>query len=216
MQATIIVSFIFLQKNYHIKNIIKKLVVMLIIVFAFINIIDSYIYIRILSIFNVGEELSTTVRLGSTLTSLNAIVDNFLVGIGLGQFSYYYSQYVPDIALASHEVQAFVAGNIEHRASTFNLFTRVAVETGFINGMIFLSFVFVIFKRVFLFIKNNGYKFGFNVSVFLSMVGGVGFWLTQDQFGYQPALFSLAMGIYLCEKRKKGKYEQQFCRYTSN
>ncbi len=213
MQATVMVSFIFLQKNYHIENIIKKLVIILIIVFGFISIIDSYIFIRMLSIFDVGEELSTTVRLGSTLTSLNAIVDNFLVGIGLGQFSDYYSQYVPDIALASLEVQAFIAGNIEHRASTFNLFTRVAVETGFINGVIFLVFIFIIFKRVFSFIKINQYQFDINVSVFLSMVGGVGFWITQDQFGYQPALFSLAMGIYLFEKEK---YEKQFYRYTSN
>jgi len=132
MQTIIIVGFLLLQRKNSTKNIINKLVMIAIVVFILITIIDSHIYRRMLSIFNVGTELSTTVRLGSTLTSINAIIDNFLFGIGLGQFSYYYSQYVPSFALDSIEVQNFIAGNIEHRASTFNLFTRVTVETGII------------------------------------------------------------------------------------
>ena len=52
-------------------------------------------------------------------------VDNLIAGVGIGQFTYAYSQYVPDWALAIPEVQAYISGDIDRRINAFNLILRI-------------------------------------------------------------------------------------------
>jgi len=102
---------------------------------------------------------------------------------------YYFSAYAPDFALASDEIVTYAAGLSDYRASSFNLFVRFLCEFGFVAGLFFSYLVMQPILRALRIRGDNG----FVLYATLSAVGGVGFWLSQDQYGYQPAILSLAI-----------------------
>jgi len=128
-------------------------------------------------------------RIGSTVTALRVSLAYPLTGVGIGQLKYYFSAYAPDFALASDEIVTYAAGLSDYRASSFNLFVRFLCEFGFVAGLFFSYLVMQPILRALRIRGDNG----FVLYATLSAVGGVGFWLSQDQYGYQPAILSLAI-----------------------
>lgn len=91
-------------------------------------------------------DLSTIMRVGSVLLSINAAFDGWgLSGIGFGQFHFFYvPDYAPDFLFSSHEAKDYFKGIPEHRAHTFNLFTRLLLETGILGFIGWLLFIYAI------------------------------------------------------------------------
>lgn len=84
--------------------------------------------------------LSNTGRLGSVVTGLRIGTDHPIFGIGLGQYGFYMSKYVPDWASNSAEVQNWMS----HEPGTFwppvlNIYVRIFAELGIIGLLLWLS-----------------------------------------------------------------------------
>jgi hypothetical protein len=144
---------------------------------------------RLTSLTDVEENGSNIARFAYTITGINLFVSHLWLGTGVGQFGYFFASYVPDFALASAEVAGYAYGLQEFRASTFNLFVRLLCEFGLPLGLLFAALVIRPIVRAARSTANDPFVF----YAALSAVGGVGFWLSQDQYGYQPAILPLAM-----------------------
>jgi O-Antigen ligase len=144
---------------------------------------------RLLSITNVVDQGSNISRLGSTATAIKVALAHPIVGIGIGQFRYFFASYAPDFALASQEILARAAGLTEYRASSFNLFVRLSCEFGAAAAVVF-SFYLI---RPIILATRSRRRSPFVFYATLGVVGGVGFWLSSDQYAYQPAILSLAI-----------------------
>jgi hypothetical protein len=128
-------------------------------------------------------------RIGSTVTAIRVSLAHPAFGVGIGQLKYFFAAYAPDFALVSDEILSYAAGLSQYRASSFNMFVRLICEFGFALGVIFsILLLRPIFSAIRLRSTDN-----FIPYAVLAAIGGVGFWLSQDQYGYQPAILSLAI-----------------------
>jgi hypothetical protein len=143
----------------------------------------------LLSLVRVSENASDVARFAYTITGINVFLAHPLVGVGIGQFSNFFAQFVPQFAAVSDEVMTHVSGVALYRASTFNLFVRLFVEFGIPFGTI-LSLIIV---RPIIRAPKSPIADPFVIYAALSAVGGAGFWLSQDAYGYQPGILSLAI-----------------------
>jgi hypothetical protein len=93
------------------------------------------------SALNVQDNLSSAMRFGSTLTSLNVALSGYgITGVGFGQFHFMFLQkFMPTFLLFSQEALAQMASTADHRTSTYNLFSRYLVETGVLGLGLFLA-----------------------------------------------------------------------------
>lgn len=132
---------------------------------------------------------SNVARLGSTVTSIRVSIANPITGVGIGQFRYYFADYAPDFALASDEILTYAAGISDYRASSFNLFVRFFCEFGFVIGSVFSVFVL---RPIYLAARERNPD-NFTLYAALTAVAGVGFWMSQDHYGYQPGILSVAI-----------------------
>ena len=132
-----------------------------------------------------GFDLSVIMRVGSTLLSLNVAIDGWMwTGIGLGQFHFFYlPAYAPDFLFLSDEAWSLFNGVSEYRAHTFNLFTRILLETGVIG-----FFGWVLFCRSIVIPKKLKQKeFSQRDKLLIIASVGAGFLLSsQDFYLYLP------------------------------
>lgn len=159
----------------------------------------EYYLSQISSIFDIENSYSTMTRLGIAYAAFNMFIDNWISGVGIGQFTYHFAKYVPDWALFSPEVQAYISGDIEHRINAFNLFLRVGSEMGFIAFFSFVYFIFKLLKSALFLIENNKNEKLWSIGILISSIGGLSYWMQQDLFSYQPGIFSIALILYLTE-----------------
>lgn len=141
------------------------------------------------SIFEVEENLSSAMRFGSSLLALNVATAGYgLLGIGFGQFHFFYTQeYSPQFLLLSQEALAQMSNATDSRASTFNLPLRLLVETGIFGLITSIVLIFKIFKH-YCISRDPITQIGL-----LLVSGSIGFLLTQDSY----CLPSLALGLAL-------------------
>lgn len=144
-------------------------------------------------IFAVSDNLSSAMRLGSTLLALNVAGSYGLFGVGVGQFHYYFTpEFAPNFLLLSSEAANIFGDVSDFRASTFNFYVRLMVELGVI-GMLGYMMLIVRAGRSILHLPELNMRRGLG----LAYVGAMAFWLTQDSFLYSPALFFIALGLSL-------------------
>jgi len=159
-------------------------------------------------LFDIHENLSSAMRLGSTILGLNLSKEYGFFGLGLGQFTYFYSdKYAPDFLLYSEEAMSYFTGEALFRASTYNLFVRALVELGFLG---FIGFTMLYFLPI-LYVYKNCYKNSIDKKKFwflflLSYVGAIAFQLTQDSLLYSPAIFFIAFSFSSCAQLKKAAF----------
>jgi hypothetical protein len=154
-------------------------------------------------------DYSSMTRLASALAAVNIFLDHPISGVGLGQFTSYYAGYVPGWALPSEEVKGFINENISQRVNAFNLFARIGAEMGVALLIVFISFIYCILSPLYKKIRtyqHDRFFSKFYVGFFISCIGGISWWLTQDLFTYQPGIFALAMAIYLNASLKSYYY----------
>jgi hypothetical protein len=144
---------------------------------------------RLFTIIDLANSRSDVTRFADTITGINVAVAHPLVGVGIGEFGNFFAQYAPEFALSDVEVAKDVVGESKYRASTFNMFVRLCVEFGIPLG---IALSYFILRPIFRAPKANpGERFVLYAA--LSAVGGAGFWLSQDPYGYQPAILAMAV-----------------------
>jgi hypothetical protein len=141
------------------------------------------------SALNVQDNLSSAMRFGSTLTSINAALAGYgILGVGFGQFHFMFLQkYMPNFLLISEEAISQMASTADHRASTYNLFTRYLIETGVTGLLLFLASWRDLYK-----IARNDRNLASLTGVLLISTS-LGFLFTQDPYCYPPLIFGAAM-----------------------
>jgi hypothetical protein len=139
--------------------------------------------------FDVRENLSSAMRFGSTLTSLNVALAGYgITGVGFGQFHFMFQErFMPSFLLYSPEALAQMASTAYHRTSTYNLFTRYWVETGVIGLGLFLTFLVYLFRLA----RREPSR---RTLVGVLMLGSsLGFLLTQEPYCYPPLIFAASL-----------------------
>lgn len=153
--------------------------------------LTPFVLIRLMTVADLQSNLSNIGRIGSTVAGISVTADYPLLGIGIGQFKYFLAEYAPSFAAASDEISAWGDGSASFRASTFNLFVRLVSEFGLLIGGIACWLLFRPLSRAFIWAQTPS-----QLCIALSAMGGFGFWMIQDQYAYQPAIFALALLIH--------------------
>lgn len=137
---------------------------------------------------NGGNEfdLSSIMRAGSMLLSINVAMNGWVwSGIGFGQFHFFYVPYfAPNFLFLSDEAWSFFNGTSEYRAHTFNLFTRILLETGVIG---FVGWI--LFCRSLVIPNRRKLNTGLNKReqmLILASIGGGFLLFSQDFYLYLP------------------------------
>ena len=101
------------------------------------------------SVLNVQANLSSAMRLGSTLLALKAAAAGYgLLGIGFGQFHFIYRrEFAPHFLLYSPEARVFFAGIADARVSTFDLPARYLIEEGVLGLVLFFALIRLAFRH---------------------------------------------------------------------
>lgn len=172
-----------------IKNmkILKTLITLL--VFVFIGV--TYYVIFYLGVLNLEENMSSVMRFGSSQIAFNVATSGYgLLGIGFGQFHFFYTPlFSPDYLLYSKEALDQMSNFNDSRASTFNLPLRILVETGVGGLFLFLMLIYRIFS------KFHNSKDPVTQVGLLFLAGSLGFLLTQDSYCLPSLAFALALVI---------------------
>lgn len=181
----IYVSYWSVQRRQSWRSRIRSFLIILCVAAGIVVVLLS----SLLSVVHVSGNQSDIARFAYTITGINVSLAHPLVGVGIGQFSSFFAQYAPQFAAVSGEVMTHINGAAVYRASTFNLFVRLFVEFGIPLGLVFS----VIIVRPIVRAPKSPVRDPFLIYAALSAIGGVGFWLSQDQYGYQPGILSLAV-----------------------
>lgn len=158
-------------------------------------------FIQTYSALDVEQNLSSAMRLGSSLVAVNVVAEGYaLPGIGFGQFHFFYRpEFAPNFLYLSAEGVGQLALDAENRASTFNLYLRVLLETG-VLGLILLLFCL----RALWFARLPPQL----TYISLMFAGALGFLMTQDTYFYPPLVFTSA--AILAGLTLYGRDRQQF------
>lgn len=150
----------------------------------------AFSFITRFSALDVSENLSSAMRFGSTLLSINAGASGFAwPGIGTGQFHFFYRDaFAPDFLYLSPEGLDQLSLDPANRASTFNLFTRIWLEMGIAGFIVF-------FVAMLALLRTRLTAASRYVATLLA--GSLGFLMTQDTYFYPPLVLSCALLLAL-------------------
>jgi hypothetical protein len=138
------------------------------------------------SALDVSENLSSAMRFGSTLLSINVSISGYAVpGIGIGQFHFFYRDaFAPEFLYLSEEGLNQLSPDAANRASTFNFYTRVLLETGLAGFISFFLAMLALLRTE----LNASTRY---IATLLS--GSLGFLMTQDTYFYPPLVMACAL-----------------------
>lgn len=141
------------------------------------------------SALDVRDNLSSAMRFGSTLTSVNVALAGYgITGVGFGQFHFLYQKsFMPSFLLFSEEALLQLASSAEHRTSTYNIFTRYLVETGVTGLLLFLLALRHLFVTA-----SRDRQLASLLGVLL-LSASIGFLLTQEPYCYPPLILGAAL-----------------------
>lgn len=190
IQAKTFFIVILMQVLYFILGLKKSFKIKIISGFLILILLIAGLYIVNTSlVFNVDENLSSAMRLGSNLLALNVATSGYgLLGIGFGQFHFFYTpEFSPNFLMFSKEALDQMNNVNDSRASTFSLPLRILVETGIFGFITSVMLIYGLFKK-FHISKDPVTQLGM-----FFIFGSIGFLLTQDSY----CLPSLALGLAL-------------------
>jgi hypothetical protein len=152
-------------------------------------------FIQTYSALDVRANLSSADRLGSAVLASNVAAQGYaLPGIGFGQFHFFYRErFAPDFLFLSREASLALTADTESRASTYNFYLRVLLETG-LTGFLLL----VLALKKLWSVQFSGSQ-AFMPVIF---AGSLGFLMTQDTYFYPPLVFSGALIMSVLESRR--------------
>ncbi|RGQ04012.1 O-antigen ligase [Megamonas rupellensis] len=98
---------------------------------------------------------SNVTRIGLQYAAFSIFIDNFLLGIGLGQFQFHAVPYLPNWSYLSLEIQGFAnPGDTNFFYGTFNTHVRILAELGIIGFILWINIIYQGFKNYIYIIKN--------------------------------------------------------------
>lgn len=98
---------------------------------------------------------SNVTRIGLQYAAFGIFIDNFILGIGLGQFQFHAIPYLPIWSYLSVEIQGFAnAGDKDYFYGTFNTHIRILAELGIIGFILWINIIYQGFKNYIYIIKN--------------------------------------------------------------
>lgn len=87
-------------------------------------------------------------RLGSQMAAINMARDNSILGVGLGQYGFHMSAYVPEWAWDSPEIKDWASAEVGTRwPLVHGLYARIAAELGLFGVFCFLGSMFLVMWR---------------------------------------------------------------------
>ncbi|WP_419804055.1 hypothetical protein [Terriglobus sp.] len=147
--------------------------------FAGLALVAAYVILSY-SVLDVQANLSSAMRIGSTMLALNAAAAGYgLLGIGFGQFHFIYNpEFAPGFLMYSIEAQSYFARIYDTRASTYNVAARYLIEVGILGLILFIAIIRLTFR--------NGRAHNDFWHRFGAVIAGssLGFLLTQDTYFY--------------------------------
>jgi hypothetical protein len=152
-------------------------------------------FIQAYSALDVRENLSSADRLGSALLASNVATHGYaLPGIGFGQFHFFYRErFAPDFLYLSKEASLQLNPDAGNRASTYNFYLRVLLETG-LTGFIVLMLAL---KKLWSVQTSRSQAF-----IPVLFAGALGFLMTQDTYFYPPLVFAGALLMSVLESQR--------------
>jgi hypothetical protein len=150
--------------------------------------LSSYVIIAN-SALDMQENLSSIMRIGATVLALNVARSGYAItGIGFGQFHFFFRPgFAPSFLYRSTEVASQFSPSIESRASTYNIYVRILLETGFIGLILFMRMLYRIMKSA-----RNDPRLETYYGMLL-LASSLGFLLTQDTYYYPPLVIGLSI-----------------------
>jgi len=128
-----------------------------------------------------------------------------ILGVGWGQQSYESKEKYPDWALKNNYEfnYTYLNENVKSFPPGYNLYLRILTETGIFGFVIFMVFLLIFIKIVFIELKgaNKKYKF-IPLTILISGIGYLLNWLQIDTFRIYGFWLCLAILIILKEKLK--------------
>ncbi|MFT5046375.1 MAG: hypothetical protein ACI8UP_003354 [Porticoccaceae bacterium] len=166
---------------------IRKMIIVMMIAAVFAGVYLMMIGVTI----DLSENLSSIMRLGSNMLTLNVATDGYgLIGLGTGQFHFMYTpKFAPDYLFLSQEALDQFSGSSGTRASTFNLPLRLLVESGLVGLLLALLMLF----RTFWSLRHTTDPTTQTGLCFIA--GSLGFLMTQDTYCLPSLAFGLALAI---------------------
>ncbi|MCF8007982.1 MAG: O-antigen ligase family protein [Methylovulum sp.] len=160
--------------------------------FCILGFLSFFYFLKDHFIVDNSLDLSSVMRFGSTLLSINIALNGWLwSGIGFGQFNFFcIPSYAPDFLLESHEIWVIFNRINEYRAHTFNLLTRILLETGvtgLLGWMILCKAIITPKKSVKIELRQS------EKVVVVSLVGVLGGIFSQDFYLYLPFYIMLVV-----------------------
>jgi hypothetical protein len=180
-------QLIYLVLGFKKTKIVKILITICIVIFIGIAL---YVLLQTQAL-NFEQNLSSVMRFGSNMLTLNVATSGYgLMGIGFGQFHFFYTpEFSPNFLLLSKEALDQMSNVNDSRASTFSLPLRILVETGVAGLFIAVLLAYRIFSR-FHSSEDPVTQVGL---LFLS--GSLAFLFTQDSYCLPSLAFSLALVV---------------------
>lgn len=83
--------------------------------------------------------------------------DHPIIGVGLGNYGFYFENYIPSFAWALDEPRDLIF-RAEYQANNKNIWTRLLSETGVIGLILFTSWLYLIFKKGYAITKSENIK----------------------------------------------------------
>jgi hypothetical protein len=141
------------------------------------------------SVLDLQDNLSSAMRIGSTVTALTACLAGYgIAGVGIGQFHFMYlPRFMPRFLLLSTEALVEMSSATQSRASTYNIFARYWIETGVAGLVLFLALL----RRLFIMARQD--RRPASLAGMLLVATSLGFLLTQDPYCYPPLLLGSAL-----------------------
>lgn len=138
------------------------------------------------SALDVSENLSSAMRFGSTLLSINVSTSGYAIpGIGIGQFHFFYRDaFAPEFLYLSEEALTQLSLDAANRASTFNFYTRLLLEVGLAG---FIGFCLAMLAMLRTRLKAD------TQYIATLLTGSLGFMMTQDTYFYPPLVMACAL-----------------------
>ncbi|MGH8218257.1 MAG: hypothetical protein ACREUT_06795 [Steroidobacteraceae bacterium] len=143
-------------------------------------------FIQRYSALNVQSNLSSAERLGSSLLATNVAARGYsLPGIGFGQFHFFYrDEFAPAFLYLSSEASLQLTPDAPNRASTYNFYLRVLLETGAAGAILLV----VALRRLWRVALPDEHSY-----VEMLFAGALGFLFTQDTYFYPPLVVATAL-----------------------
>jgi len=156
-----------------------------------------------------GSDNSKVVRNINMITSINVFKNNWLFGVGMGNFGFYYSDNVDRNMNLPLEILATIDPQNMRWPVTNNFVTRIIAELGLVGFLLFSAFYFYIFSIVFRMSVNKKYKpFGIYLLIIFILIVAFNFTNESFQFFIYWFFLGLIVAIYeIMKKEKIGLYE---------